>query len=236
MGLNMMVHSGPKVGKTWLAETAPAPKLFLESAGETKFTSSKKLEWDPLIDGPPEADGSWDTCRVTVAGEEVYDAAYHWLLQGNHPFRSVVTDNFTLIQKTFLITSFGSRVSQQQWGEHLPEMEQKVWKLRNLVDHPTNPLDLVLFCVGSKPEMGKYTPFLQGQIRDNISYILDVVGYLYTQVSGEEYERCLLIQDHPSFVAGTRVHALVEKYGSTIIKPNLTEIVEVAKQAEEANK
>lgn len=230
MGLNMMIHSGPKVGKTWLAETAPGPKLFLESAGETKFTNSKKIEWDPLLNAPP-TEGEWDTCRVTVSGEEVFDAAYHWLLQGEHPFRSVIVDNFSLIQKTFLITTFGSRVTQQQWGEHLPEMEQKVWKLRNLVDHPTRPLDLVLFCVGSKPEMGKYTPFLQGQIRDNISYIIDVVGYLFTQVNEESYDRCLLIQDHPSFVAGTRVHALVEKYGSTIINPDLSEVVQVAEEA-----
>lgn len=227
MGVNMLVHSGPKVGKTWLGETAPAPKLFLESAGETKFTSSTKVEWNPLIDPPP-LQGEWDTCRVTVTGEEIFDAAYQWLLRGEHPFRSVIADNFTLIQKTFLLTTFGSKMSQQQWGEHLPEIEQKVWKLRNLTEHPTNPLDLVLFCTGSKPELGKYTPFLQGQIKDNIAYILDIVGYLFTQVNGENYERSLLIQDHPSFVAGTRVHALVEQYGSTIVKPNLTEIVKIA--------
>ena len=229
----MLVYGPSKVGKTWLGDTTPGPRLILDYGGETKFTKSKKIEWDPAIDPPPEANDSWDTCVVKMRDFSIIDLTYQWLNSGQHPFESVVLDQLSEIQRMIIRHYFGtSPMRTQDWGELLREGDDIIRKYRDLCEHQVKPLKAVVFIAGAKLYDEKYRPFLSGQLRDNLPYSVDLVGYFYTDFVGDELVRRMLIQDTPRFVAGTRIHPLVEKYGTIIDNPNIEEMIKSLSEGE----
>ena len=97
--LSILVHGASKVGKSWMGDSTPAPRLILDAEGGSRFTPSKKVVWDPLTEEPPKASEDWDTCIVYVKDYDTVLKAYDWLNQSNHPFKSVVLDSISEIQQ-----------------------------------------------------------------------------------------------------------------------------------------
>jgi AAA domain len=98
-GVSFIVYGDSKVGKSWLGDTTPRPRLVLDAEGGSRFTPSRKITWDPAAQKPPPDDGTWDSCLVPVHSYNAVKMAYDWLYSAQHPFNSVVLDSISEIQQ-----------------------------------------------------------------------------------------------------------------------------------------
>jgi hypothetical protein len=225
--LSMLVHGQSKVGKTWLADTAPAPRLVLDAEGGNRFTSSRKYtdengrsEWNPAMHAPPAADGTWDTCVVYVRDFATVQAVYTWLSAGQHPFKSVVVDSISEVQQRCVDGMVGTDpMKQQNWGDLLRQMSDLVRKMRDLTIHPTNPLEAVILIAMTRQdrETGRFSPYVQGQLATTLPYYIDVTGYLFVERVDGATVRRLLVSAHPQYEAGDRTGRLPEVVDSPTV-------------------
>jgi hypothetical protein len=224
-GVSMLIHGLSKSGKSYLADTAPAPRLVIDAEGgaSTRFTASKKTVWNPQTDGPPEADGTWETCVVYIRTFQDVQRVYDWLNSGKHPFKSVVIDSLSETQQRCIDSLVGTdQMKIQDWGDLGRKMSALVRSYRDLIIHPTNPLQVVIFVAMTRDLDGVRRPFVQGQLSNTLPYYVDVVGYLWSELNevGTTHRRLLCAQ-HEKFEAGDRTGRL----GAVIDNPNITEIL-----------
>jgi hypothetical protein len=224
--LTALVHGEAGTGKSWLGDTAPAPRLILDAEGRAKYLPSQpKVEWDPRHQNPPAADGTWETCVATVPNFDLLEHVYQWLQSGQHGFRSVVVDSIMEVQKRLIDSIAGiEALDQQDWGVVLKRLEALVRNYRDLTMSPSNPVDCVVFTVGSKPVDGKQRPMLQGQLSITIPYLVDIVGYLYNRTDPEDptkIHRAMLISPTTTAVAKDGTNRLPSP---AVAEPNLTTI------------
>lgn len=238
--LSLLVHANAKVGKTTLATTAPLPILALDAEGGWKFAldsqpiramygrSLRRVDWNPMADKPPEYDGTWDICVVTVRAWETVQRTYDWLSQAPHDFTSVVIDSISELQRRCKSNLVGTeQMKMQDWGSLLSRMDNAIRGFRDLTMHEQFPVRCVVFVAETRLKDGKYKPYMQGQIEVSLPYWMDVVGYLYveatTDVNGQATgatQRRLLVSPHdPQFEAGERVQG---RLGAVVSDPNLT--------------
>lgn len=235
-----LVHGEPGVGKSWFGQTTPAPRLVLDAEGgsrhprrmtrDGKVVRVPKVIWDPTRDAPPEYDGTWESCHVFVRNYNIFERAYGWLNIHDHPFRSVVIDSLTEVQKRCKdAISAGETPSERQWGELLIKMELKVREFRDLMFHPTNPLDAVCILALTDPRGRKAKPAVQGALGLSLPGYVDLEGYLgaFPRDDGDGLERRMLIQPLPEYEAKDRTHTLSQHWGMSIPNPDFTEMLEV---------
>jgi hypothetical protein len=213
--LSVLVHADTKVGKSTLCSTAPKPMLLLDAEAAHRFLPGRKVKWDPMLEAPPVHDGSWDICVVVVRDYSVMVRSMEWLRSGQHPFVSIAVDSISEIQKKMKdqITGGSGDMDQRRWGELLTHMEALIRQLRDLTEHPTNPVTAVVITAMTEQRDGKWRPYVQGSLRVTLPYFIDVVGYMYvedvpapdpSQPSPGRIRR-MLTQPHPLFEAGERV-------------------------------
>lgn len=226
--LGICIHGEPGVGKSWLANTAPAHRLVLDCEGGSRYTPGRKIQWDPRTQAPPEP-GEWDTCVVTCLDFVTMQKAYEWLQAGQHPFRSVIVDSITELQKRAIDSISGvNQPDLQDWGAILRVMEDQVRKFRDLLFHPTRPLECVVLIALSHHRDGKYRPYVKGALELTLPGFIDVVGYLYNEVSAEgAIDRKLLIAPLGEYDAKDRTNAITVQYGPTVTNPDLGELIGV---------
>jgi hypothetical protein len=155
--------------------------------------------------------------------------AYEWLLSGQHPFRSVVVDSVTELQKRIIDQTSGlSQPTQQDWGEVLRVMEDQIRKLRDLLTHPTRPLECVVLIALTHHRDGKFRPFVKGQLELTLPGFIDVVGYLYVEVNSDGVlTRKMLVAPLGEFDAKDRTDAITRAHGPIITNPNLENLLQV---------
>jgi hypothetical protein len=225
--VTLLVHAESKVGKTWLGDTGPAPRLILDcEAGGIRFTESRKVWWNPLTEVIPVVDGSWDTCVVSVKSIQALTTAFSWLNSGEHPFRSVTLDSVMEIQAIAKreIRGTNTQFDQQNWGTLFDTMDEQIRRFRDLTEHPTNPLEAVVYICGTKMKDGMFRPLLDGQIILKLPYLVDACGYLYTaKDESGALRRALLIEPGGIAVAGNRFGG---KLPGTVWDPNVTTMLD----------
>lgn len=239
-----LVHGEPGHGKSWLAQTCPAPRLILDAEGgsrrpkrmgkDGKVEKVPFVKWDPCKDPPPEP-GEWETCLVIARDFLTIKRAYEWLNSGQHPFKSVGLDSLTEIQKRCKDALAGGETpTERQWGDLLIQMEGLVRQFRDLVFHPVNPLDVVLILALSVSKLGgKYKPAVQGALGVSLPGYVDLEGCLIACPNEDgEMERRLLITPHPSYEAKDRTHYLSEHYGSVIVNPDVERMLAIINEME----
>lgn len=213
--LSAIVHGDPGVGKSNLADTAPAPRLFLDAEGGTRFLKSgPKITWNPMLEAPPVYDGSWETCVVNVQDFMVVDTTTRWIESRQHPFRSFTWDTLTEIQQRNIRQIAGiGQPTMQQWGETLRTMADHVRRLRDATIDPSNPLEvLIIICqTNERGTTGKQRPSAQGQLGDTLPQFTDLVAYMYTQHDQTfQLRRALRTQPLPNIIAKDRTGRLEE--------------------------
>lgn len=209
--MTFVLHAESGAGKSWLADTAPGPRLVLDAEGGTKWTPSRKTEWVNVNDAPPVVDGTWDTCTVTVRDYKTLVKVFTWLNSGKHPFASVIIDSLTEIQKRLMDEVAGTdQLKMQDWGAVLRKGESLVRSFRDFTMHPTNPISCVVYVCGSteKRDGEEQRPALQGALRNSLPYFVDVVGFLRVEVAEEGLQRVMYVQPTPSFMAKDRTGRL----------------------------
>lgn len=224
-GISFLLHGASKSGKTTLADSAPGPRLLLDSEGNSRFLKSKKISWNP-IEPPPSYDGSWETCITYVRDFGTLSQAYAWLASGNHPFRSVIIDSISEAQQRCVDAIAGTeQLKIQEWGELFRKVAQLVRSYRDLLVHPTNPLDAVIFTAMTKQgQDGKFYPYVQGQLATALPYYIDTIGFLKAQIGEDgQFTNFLLTRPHIQYEAGDRSGV----FPTIITNPRIDEMVEM---------
>lgn len=214
--ISIVVHADTKVGKSTFSWTSPKPILLLDSEASYRFYPHRDrlVFWDPMRDAPPVYDGTWDMCVVIVREYSIMERAYAWLNSGQHHFRSVVIDSISELQKKCKddLRGVGEDMDQRKWGALLDRMEWLMRNMRDLTEHPTNPIEAVVITSMTSQRDGKWRPYVQGQLATTMPYFLDIIGYMFVQEMpnpdptqpGTKMRR-LLVSSHPQFEAGERV-------------------------------
>ena len=245
----LLVHGMEGVGKSWLGQTTPSPRLVADCEGGSRkgyarrrlangtVVKQKLIEWDPLSEEPPEV-GEWDVAHVTVRSYEDVNAMYAWLNAGNHPFKSVVLDSLTEIQKRCKDAISGTETpTERDWGLLLIKMEHLVRAFRDLAFHPSNPLEAVVLLALTHEKSGRFKPAVQGALGVSLPGYVDVEGYLYVAPETEDEPECrrMLITPNDGYAAKDRTHVLSETYGSSIVNPDVEQMLDVLNSEEEGD-
>jgi len=209
-----MVYGESKVGKSTFAVTAPYPRLMLDVEGGHRFLPINVRYWDPLREEPPVADGTWDTCVVTVRDWEIVLKSFQWLQAGRHQFKSLIIDSVSELQVKCMDNIAGSeQMKMQQWGELLRHMGAMLRDIRDFTTHPTSPLEAVVLTAMSRPgQDGRARPYLQGQLAIQAPYFYDVLGAIAVETfpnpdpSKPPYKaRRMYVERTDEYEAGERV-------------------------------
>jgi AAA domain len=223
-GLNLIVYGPSKVGKSYLGDTSPTPRLVLDAEAGSRFTPSRKTYWDPVTQRPPEVNGEWDTVIVAVRSYRDVLKAYEWLASGQHPFRSVVLDSISEIQQRAVDDIAGlNQMQTQDWGKLLRALSDLIRKFRDLVAHPTRPLDAIVVIAMARQIDGVWKPFMQGQIATLMPYYVDICSYLgVVPLEDGTLVRRLFVGTFPGFDTGERVGG---RLGTYVDEPNISEML-----------
>ena len=226
--LTVMVYGESKVGKSTFAVTSPYPRLMLDVEGGHRFLPVVVKYWDPLREEPPVADGTWDTCGVTVRNYDDVIKAYQWLQSGKHQFKSLIIDSISELQVKCMDSIAGSeQMKMQQWGELLRHMGALLRDLRDLTMHATNPLEaVVLTAMARTGQDGRYRPYLQGQLAIQAPYFYDILGGITIEevpnpdpMQPPYKVRKMYVERTAQYEAGERVQG---RLGSVVEQENLS--------------
>lgn len=217
--ISILVHGPSKSGKSTVAATAPAPRLYCDIEGGTRFLNIKPVVWDPQKYAPPVADGSWDTAVVTIRTWDDMLKTMQWLQRGEHPFKSLIIDSISELQQK-LIDKVTKReaTKQQDWGEILRLFMGAMRDCRDLCEHPTAPLNAVALIAMTKAgQDGLYHPHLQGQAATTVPYLVDITAATHVQTwiddSGTTQRvHRLLIGSNGIYETGERVGGRLDAY------------------------
>ena len=216
--LSTVVHGESGAGKSWLGDSAPAPRLILDAEGGSRFTPSQKTVWDPLYGPPPQGT---ESTVVYIRDFAQMHMAYQWLNSGQHDYNSCILDSITELQKRCkdaIKPSSGMRI--QDWGTLLDDMELIIRSIRDLWMHPVRPLPVTVFITTTQmDDKGTFRPHVQGQLKLSLPYFVDVVGYLYTSPEPETNQlmRRLLVSNVPGYIAKDRTSRL----GYEVLNPRI---------------
>lgn len=215
--LSILIHGGSKLGKSTLTGTAPKPVLVLDAEGSWRFIPVRKKYWDPTLGGPPECDGTWDACIVSVREWGTVQLVYQWLSQYVTCFTSVVIDSITELQRRCKANLKGTEAMKiADWGVLLSQMDATIRGFRDLTLIPQLNVRCVVFVAETRRDQGgKMVPYLQGQISVSLPYWVDICGFLYPDWEADgngqptREVRRLWITPHQQYEAGERVQGLL---------------------------
>jgi hypothetical protein len=238
--LSILVHAFAKVGKSTFAASGPPPMLIVDAEGGVKFLALSAwltarlgrpinlIPWDPT-QAPPEIGPGVDGAVVTVSKWEDVTLINQWLQSHQHPFKTVVLDSITEVQRRLKKNLKGTDAMLiQDWGTLLTLMDTVIREFRDLTNNPYSPVEVAVFIAETKNTNGKWSPYLQGQMASSFPYLVDICGYLYVDnvlaADGQSSEqvRRLLVTPHPTYEAGERVQGAV---GPVIDQPDVEAIL-----------
>lgn len=226
--LSTTIHAESGAGKSWFADTAPAPRLILDAEGGSKFTpSGPKVYWDPITGPPPLGQ---ETIIVMVRDFRDMLHSYQWLNSGQHDIQSVALDSITELQKrckdAIRTNESVTQFRIQDWGTLLDDMELLVRQFRDLWMHPINPVPVAtLITTTQRDDDGIYRPHVQGGLKLSLPYFTDVVGFLYVEANADTglMDRKLLVQPAPGYIAKDRT----DRLGTVLTNPSIMTMLDM---------
>jgi len=204
---SFLIHGPSKVGKSEILLTCPAPILFADIEGQTRFLSNqdKKWDWDMVSPFEPPPGTLW--VRVRVTNYSQIEQMYAIVSNPNSPFKTFAVDSISELQQKYIDRIAGANQMQtQDWGELLRGLATMIRKFRDLLEQPGN-LECVAITAMSKKVDGKDSPALQGQLATMINYFLDVVGFYapFEDIAANVSTRRLHMKTSPFYEAGSRI-------------------------------
>lgn len=214
-GLSFLIFGHAKHGKSWLGDTSPRPRLIIDAESGSRFTPSKKKLWDPVAGPPPEDDGSWDATIVPATQYRAVNKAWEWLNAGKHPFKSVIIDSLSEVQQRIIDDLVGiNPLKPQDYGQLLRIGSDCIRRFRDLVMHPTCPLEaVVLIAMARQGNDGIWRPHFAGQLATTAPYLVDLEGFMakLPQEDGTITYR-LFTGTVPGFETGERLGGILGDY------------------------
>ena len=245
--LSIVIFARWGMGKSWLAQTAPGPRLVADFEHgaldvvhrEDADRGTKVLPWDP-------AKGGLDVAAIdenTSVVVQIQDYAgvqrlLPMLRSGNHPFESVIVDSLTEVQRQMKMavanrdtdTDYdpSATFEQQAWGRLKNHGELLVRELRDLTrSGAAKPVNVVIV-MGADDERLPIKPLIEGGLRKTLAGFVDIEGYLIRRYDDEGVERGILqIAPTQDVDAKCRPHLVRKAYGPAIVDPRISDIVRV---------
>jgi hypothetical protein len=189
--ISVILHGDSKAGKSTAAYTLPAPRLLIDAERAYRWLPGKKIFWNPATQSPPlppvadeTGELNWETCVVSVTNWSIFEMAYRWLNEGEHPFRSVIIDSITEIQVKIKEQITNGDLTQDLkfsgWNTILNRTESLCRDFRDLTEHPVRPLSVAITAMTEFRD-GKWRPYVQGSGSKKLPYFFDVIGYVYQE-------------------------------------------------------
>lgn len=228
--LNIMVYGDSGVGKTLLAGTAAyvkelSPVLFVDVEGGTHTLSHFDDTSDIDVIPDPEADDR--TVRWTDI-QKIYNDLYN----GRHPYKTVVIDSLTDMQKLAMNHVLGNGTKMdfdvegnlpqfKDWHINTEQMRRMVRAFRDL---PINTIFTALAdekpdprtAQSENPRMIKNPSFTK-KLAQEIPAFFDIVLYMYSKARGSQNVRYIQTDKDNSVVAKCRVQGVP----LTVENPNM---------------
>ena len=218
--LNVMIYGDSGAGKTLLSGTSAfvpelSPVLFIDVEGGTHTLSHFEDTAD--IDIVPDP-GEDRTFRWTDV-QKIYDALY----KGNHPYKTVVIDSLTEMQKLAMsnilgsgakvdIDAIGNLPEFKEWHTNTEQMRRMVRAFRDL---PMNTIFTALADDIADPRTAKSenpkfqkVPSFTKRLRQEIPAFFDIVLYLYSKAVGPNNVRWIQTDKDNNAVAKCRVYGV----------------------------
>lgn len=209
--LNMLIYGDSGIGKTVLCGSASvveamSPVLFLDVEGGV----------EPLRTMYPDV----DVVRIKKVKDLV--SAYQGLA-GKHPYKTVVIDSLTELQKLYMGEIMVNVVKEDsdrdpdvpgmyEWNKNTEQVRKLVRAYRDL---PVNTIFTALAEQRKIDNLTKTVPSFSNKLIGEIPAIVDLVLYFYTKMKGQnEILRFLLTQKTEKIVAKdrtTKLPVLVEE-------------------------
>jgi len=228
--ISFLIYGASKSGKSTLAVTSPAPRLYMDVEAAARFLPINRIAWNPAKEEPPVDDGTWDTAVVPTKNWDTVQKAYQWLASGRHPFNSFIVDSISELQQRYIEGISGrSQLQLQQWGDAFREVAGLIRDIRDLTVHPTKPVQCIVLTAMARNRDGMWSPFVQGQLQDVMPYFLDLTGYLYVELESDPgsdllvEKRRLLTRRTTQFEAGQRLGGAIPPI---VNDPHLEEMIE----------
>lgn len=192
--INLLVYGDSGIGKTVFAGSADlVPEMRPVLMVDVEGGAMSLLKFCPEV----------EVVRVKTWDElqELYAALY----EGNHPYRTVIIDSLTEVQKFSMaqimkdvITLDPARdpdiPSLREWGKNIEQTRRMVRAFRDL---PMNAIftSLVKEDKDSKTGTVRKEPYLSGKLSKEVAAFLDVVVYMYVKniQKGDEIVRTRLL-------------------------------------------
>lgn len=191
--INFLVYGDPGVGKTILSGSASiveemSPVLLIDVEGGTLSlrTTFPKVE------------------TVRVQNFKELDAVYGELHRGNHPYKTVVLDSLTELQKLSMLVIMRDLMNKEpdrdpeipsvrEWGKNIEQTRRVVRAFRDLRMH-------TIFTALAQTDKDVRTgvlltkPSLSGKVANEVGGFIDILAYLYVKKDkdSDELVRMLL--------------------------------------------
>ncbi len=238
--ISLLIHGWWGAGKSWLAATAPGPRLVLDTEGGFYDTPGEHTVWDPTS-ALPTGLTKESTVIVDTQSWDTVEDVRAILRSGDHPFESIVLDSLhelqTLLKRAVArpgeAYNPNATFEMQAWGRMLNNMGEFLRELRDLTRPGSAKRLNVVLVSGTNDEMIPAKPLLEGGIRKVITGFYDVVGYLTeTKDQNQKDVRVLQISPDPAAVAKCRLHNLKVKHGDHIPNPDIRKMLAVVNTKE----
>jgi hypothetical protein len=218
--LNLMVYGDSGAGKTLLAGGSAfveelSPVLFIDVEGGTHTLShfADTADIDIIPDPDSERTLRWDDIQ------KIYNELY----TGRHPYKTVVIDSLTEMQKLAMNTVLGSGTKMQidaignlpefkDWHINTEQMRRMVRAFRDL---PVNTIFTALADDVADPRTAKSDnprflkrPSFTKKLAQEIPAFFDLVFYLYSKARGQQNLRYIQTDKDNNVVAKCRVYGV----------------------------
>lgn len=228
VGFAFVVYGDGGVGKSWEANTAPGPRLFLDVEGRSDNLPGKVVRWDGKGNLPKVDDDT--TVVVSCPRVSTLNTLLSWLSAGKlNAFKTIIIDSLSFLQQVEIDETFDGQMQKQHWGQLLKLMSPPLLKLLRHLKREDNPLECVVLTCWHKEytvsEQLRIKPFIDGQLQQRISHLTDVVGFLTVQRSGTTKTRKLQIEPTGGVTAKNTYSAL-DKHNGYVTEPNITQLIE----------
>lgn len=205
-----LVYGKNGTGKTHLGGTFPGPKIFLD-INERGLRSVVGAEGDQK--------------KRSIETFEMFQMAYWYLKNGKHPFKTVVVDHLTNLQKIMLNHIMGKEQnwdpskdldmpSQREYGFLSQLMQRWVLDFRNL---PMNVLFIAQENSSNDDDLDSNEhsvfPQLTRSVRGIVGGAVDFIGQTYIKVTDVQKDGklipvtkfCMRVGPNPKYVAKIRL-------------------------------
>lgn len=237
MGLSVLIHGGPGTGKSTLSESAPGPRIVLDSEGGGEWRDGKVITWSNMASLPDGIDAG-STVLVPIITAATLDKVFQWLHSGKHPFRSAIMDSLSEVQKRVADSVPPNSKGETDWITIQRVMGKIIRDFKDLKVNPIRPLDCVVFITGTQEnKAGIQVPSLSGKLAEESPHYVDLTGYTTLAWDEEIKDMTQWLQIVPmgAVMAKDRTKVLSRTFGPSIKNPNLVDLINTANQAKAAS-